>query len=156
MQAATIDAFRVLNVVTAGILVGVISSETFLILPHVRRLPPRDGVNTLRFFGERAWILGPGCGATAFGAAVVLIALGPWHRFSAASVLTIAGLLLWASAIVVTFTVYLPTDRRYRNLAISNALSESSTELRRLGRANALRYALYFAGFAAFAAAAAT
>lgn len=153
MEAAIINAFRVLNLVTSGILVGVITAEHFLILPHVRRLAPRDGVTALRFFAGRAWVLGPACGATAFGAGLIVIGLWPWDSISAAAVLTVAGMVFWAGAIVVTFTRYLPVDRRFRELVTSGSVAQAPTALRGLARANALRYSFYLAGFASFAAA---
>jgi hypothetical protein len=150
MQAAVADVLRVLTIVFGGVLAGIVVSEHVIILPLVRAAAPGVGVSGLRFAGARAWRLAPACGVTAGLSGAALVAVWPWNGFSAAGVLTALGLLLFVTAVVVTFAWYYPIDSRVRSLTHEAAVVEAASSFETLARRHLIRAAFYTAAFVCF------
>jgi hypothetical protein len=152
MENGFAEALDVLTLVCAGILAGIVVSEHVIILPLVRAASPHVGVAGLRFAGARAWRLAPACGVTAGLSATALLALWPWDGVSAGAALTVAGLALFVSAVLVTFVWYYPVDSRVRSLTHEAAVVEAASSLETLARRHLVRAAFYAAAFVCFAA----
>jgi hypothetical protein len=146
-----LDTFSALYLVFGGLVVGIVVSELIIILPFVRTLPPADAVSALRFAGHRAWRLAPYSGMTAGLSGIAVLAIWPWHAFSAGALLTVSGVACWTSAGLVTFTLYFPTDARLRRLSPDAAPAEAPSLLRRAARIHALRTTFFTVGFVCFA-----
>jgi hypothetical protein len=150
MKAAFVDTLSAVNLVTGGVVVGIVVADLVIILPLIRQLEAANAVSALRFAGSRAWRLAPYSGAAAWFSAVAVIAIWPWHSSSAAALLTIAGLALWTVAVVVTFAWYFPVDARIRGLTPNAAPAEAPSLFQRLAQLLLLRTTFFFAGFVCF------
>jgi Domain of unknown function (DUF1772) len=150
MKDALVDTLSALYLVCGGVVVGIVVSELVIMLPLARTLPPADALSVLQFAGFRAWRLAPYSGATAWLSGIAVLALWPWDTISAGTLLTVAGVACWTSAVIVTFTLYLPTDVRIRRLSPDAAPAEMPSLLRRASRFHAVRTTFFTTGFVCF------
>ena len=150
LKADVVDVLRALNLLGGGALVGVVLAEAVVILPLVRSRPPADGVAAIRFAGERAWPVASACGATSWLSGIAVAVLLWSDGVSASGVLTLAGALLTAVAVGVTFLPYLAVDKRVRSLSAAAAPLEAPALLQRMAELHTLRTSFYALGFVCF------
>jgi uncharacterized membrane protein len=152
LRGVIADIFSVVFVVAAGPVVGVILFEHFIVLALVRRMEPSRGVAALQSVAARAWKLGPLFGASAMTSGVLVLAAWPWRGFPTAAAFTVAGVAVFAGAVIVTFAAYYPVDAEFRSLTVDSAPAAGPPTLERLARRNVLRVSLYACGLVLFAA----
>jgi hypothetical protein len=152
-RSDVLDALRVINVVSASALAGMMFWEALIILPVVRSLDPADGLGALRLAGRRAWRAAPVFGVSELLSGVALAVLLPWGDSAA---ITIVGLVLLTVAALITFGPYGLLDQRVRSGAEGTAADEKFALLPRLARLHTLRTWFYALAAMAFAIAAVT
>jgi hypothetical protein len=120
---------------------------------EVVELPPSVGLDSLRLAGSRAWRIAPVCGVTALISGIALVVLLPWGDLDASAAFTIAGLILFVTAVLVTFGPYGRLDKRVRGRTANVAPDEQAALLPRLAQLHALRTTFYVLAMATFAVA---
>lgn len=151
MKVGFVDTLSAVNLVTGGVVVGMVVAELVIILPLIRKLDPAEGIPALRFASFRAWRLAPYFGAVSGFSGIAVLALWPWRGVSAAALLTIVGAIFWVLGVAVTFAWYRPMDTGIRSLLAHAAPTEAPLLFHRMAQFHALRTAFYAAGFACFA-----
>ena len=154
-KTEVVEALRVLNLVSGAALAGMMLWEAVIILPIVRRLPPSVGLDSLRFAGARAWRIAPVFGVTTLLSGIALVVLLPWSDLDATAAFTIAGLVWFVTAVLVTFGPYASLDKRVRAQSVDVAAAEQAALLPRLARLHALRTTFYVLALPIFAVASA-
>jgi flagellar motor component MotA len=146
-----LEIVRFVNVVCAGLVTGAMLMELGVIMPSLRSVSDRALIELHQGMMPRASKYIPMFGALTSIAGVVTVFE---HDLSdTATVLTIAGLVAWIAAVLITYRFYLP-------VAVGLSASEVDTvperqhTMRRWHSIHLLRTVFFVAGFGLFVAAA--
>jgi hypothetical protein len=141
---------RFINVVAAGLVTGAMVVELTVLIPVLRA--SSQLVELLQAIGPRAArsIPLPGALATVAGAVVIF----EHDLGDAATILTIAGLALWVTGVLMTLVIYIPIAQRMSAWTAEVGLEERELVIRRWASVHAARTAVIICGFCLFVAAA--
>lgn len=148
-----VEVLRFVNLVFGAVLFGSMILEHRILIPVIRSRPPREGVELLRAISPIALGYVPQCAQVSFLAGFGTLV---WWRDLGFqdTAWTLAGFLLSAAAVAITFGWYFPIEYALRGLRDEVIATEAPPMMRRLAAVHRVRVVFYGVGYVCFVVAA--